>query len=273
MPEEEDRDQKDYEALLVIFEKFFDTVDPELSREEIFEELADARFQILLNRAVDGFGMDWEDALSLIANYDGHLSPEDEARRRILLAAFDNLADFAVAEEYHMLEEVSELEEEDRELLMPIFSKYNKRYAAVENNDVNYAMAVAAALVFMDANTSLMYMTVGDERVRPWHLQFEGFTAPKHSFPAWLIPPIEHQCRCYLVETLEEIRSEIKDAQSSIATIAPEMPIWFNRTFKESVAFGGRIFSDEHPYFDVSEDDLEMLTKIATNIKQKYLNG
>lgn len=273
LPEDEERDRKDYEALLVIFEKFFDTVDPELSREEVFEELADARFQILLNRAVDGFGMDWEEALNLIANYDGNLSAEDQIRRRILLAAFDNLADFAVAEEYQMLSEIAELEEDEEDEIIPIFSKYNKRYASVENSDVKYAMIVAAALAFMNDNTSLMYMTMGDERVRPWHLQFEGFTAPKHSFPAWLIPPIEHQCRCYLVETLEEIRSEIKDAQSSIAAIAPEMPIWFNRTFKESVAFGGRIFSDEHPYFDILEEDMELLADITTRIKQKYLNG
>lgn len=273
--------------MLVIFEKFFDTIDPDLTPEEIFEELADARFQILFNRAVDGFGMDWEDALNLVRKYDGELSAEDKVRRRVLLAAFDNLVDFAVAQEYQMLADIAELEEdeeenednerleeeeeeEDQEKIL-IFTKYNRQYAATENKDVEYAMMVAAGIIFMDDETSIMYMTMGDERVRPWHLQFEGFTAPKREFPMWLVPPIEHQCRCYLVEVLEKFKPEIEEIQASAKTL--EMPDWFNRTFKESVAFGGRIFSDEHPYFDILEEDMEMLTGIATRIKQKYLNG
>ena len=53
----------------------------------------------------------------------------------------------------------------------------------------------------------------------------------------------------------------------------PEMPSWFNRTFKESVAKGGRIFSDEHPYFDVKEEDIERLQGMAEKIKKGLLNG
>ena len=49
------------------------------------------------------------------------------------------------------------------------------------------------------------------------------------------------------------------------------MPDWFNRTFKESVALGGRIFSDEHPYFQVDERHVGRLNAIAKRIKAKYL--
>lgn len=106
---------------------------------------------------------------------------------------------------------------------------------------------------------------MGDERVRPWHLQYEGYTAPKSQFPAWLIPPIEHQCRCFLVE---DNRSSTMGAIQ--ASVEPQMPEWFNRTFKESVAFGGRIFSDEHPYFQVDERHVGRLNAIARRIKEKY---
>ena len=53
----------------------------------------------------------------------------------------------------------------------------------------------------------------------------------------------------------------------------PEMPEWFNRTFKESVANGGRIFSDEHPYFQVDTQHYDKLSEIASNIKKKYLSN
>ena len=126
-------------------------------------------------------------------------------------------------------------------------------------------MIIAAYLSTIREDTALMYMTQGDERVRPWHLQYEGFTAPKSRFPAWLIPPIEHHCRCYLIEDTATVIASVQ------ASAIPEIPDWFNRTFKESVALGGRIFSDEHPYFQVDERHVGRLNAIAKRIKAKYL--
>ena len=163
-------------------------------------------------------------------------------------------------------EDENEMDEEYwLDFYFPVFSKFHERYMCTENVDIEYAMIIAAYLSMIKDNTVLMYMTQGDERVRPWHLQYEGFTAPKSSFPAWLIPPIEHQCRCYLIEDTEPIMASIQ------ASTVPEMPDWFNRTFKESVALGGRIFSDEHPYFQVDERHVGRLNAIAKRIKAKYL--
>ncbi len=238
----------------------------------------EARADIAIRRACDGFGIDFEEALRLIRNVD-ELDNEQIAQRNIILSAVDNLVDFAVAEEYQLADEIAELEElledeeeegmEDEDLLdlyLPVFSKFHNRYMRTENMDIEYSMIVAAYLSAIKEDTVLMYMTQGDERVRPWHLQYEGFTAPKSRFPAWLIPPIEHQCRCYLVEDTETVIASIK------ASTIPEMPDWFNRTFKESVALGGRIFSDEHPYFQVDERHVGRLNVIAKRIKEKYLN-
>lgn len=246
---------------------------------ESLEELMAARADIALQRAFDGFGISYDDALALIRNADG-LDNEQLAQRNTVLAAVDNLVDFSVAEEYQMADDMAELEaslsEEESEQMeyedwleyyMPVFSKFHDRYMRTENQDIEYAMIVAAYLSSLREETVLMYMTMGDERVRPWHLQYEGFTAPKSSFPAWLIPPIEHQCRCYLIEDTSSVVSSIKASKN------PEMPEWFNRTFKESVALGGRIFSDEHPYFQVDERHVGRLNAIARKIKLKYLEN
>lgn len=273
----EDRHKEEVAALLALFHEFVLSMTEHEGEWDSLEELMEARADIAIRRAFDGFGISYEDAIDLIRNADG-LDNEQLTQRSIVLAAVDNLVDFSVAEEYQMTddmaeleqtlteEEIEEMEDEDWfDFYMPVFSKFNDRYMRTENQDIEYSMIVAAYLSALKSDTVLMYMTMGDERVRPWHLQYEGFTAPKSSFPAWLIPPIEHQCRCFLVEDSASTVASIKAAS------APTMPEWFNRTFKESVALGGRIFSDEHPYFQVDERHVGRLNAIARRIKAKYL--
>lgn len=263
-------------ALLVIFEKLLDSIPNDMESWEVMEELMALRADFAIHHALEGFGLEYDTALELLRNAEDGLSEQDKAKRNIIVAAIDNLVDFAVAEEYQMaqelpeIENMEELEEEEQDEIFAIFSKYNDRYALIENQDAEYAMIVAAQLLFISNNTVLTYMTQGDERVRPWHLQYEGYSAPKASFPAWLIPPIEHACRCYLVE--DSIVSQIRDVQNAVIRI-PEVPEWFNPTFKESVALGGRIFSDEHPYFQIQSEHVEVLQSIANRIKSKFFNG
>ena len=232
------------------------------------------RAEFAINHALKGFDLDFEEALEMLRESEDGLSEEDKARRDIVVAAVDNLVDFAVAEEYQMANELPDweggIDDDVEEEALKIFAKYNDRYAKVENMDIEYAMMVAAGLVTIANSTVLTYMTQGDERVRPWHLQYEGFSAPKHQFPAWLVPPIEHACRCYLIE--DSVVNKACDVQNA-ALKTPEMPEWFNRTFKECVAFGGRIFSDEHPYFQINELHNSTLQDIAARIKSRYFNG
>lgn len=249
--------------------------------EDAFEELVSLRAEFGIRHAFAGFDMEWDEALALIRSKE-NLSELDRTRRDILVAAVENIVDFATAEEYQMVSELPDLDDDDEEseednddfteeqmeLWLAICSKYNERYAHVENLDIEYAMMIAATMATYPSTTTLMYMTMGDERVRPWHLQYEGFTAPKSEFPAWLIPPIEHQCRCYLVAENHDISvDQVQNAK------IPEMPEWFNRTFKESVALGGRIFSDEHPYFEIDKAHMSQLTAISQKIKLKYFDA
>ena len=187
--------------MLAVFIRFIESHANETESQEILEELMNLRADFLIQHALSGFDIDYDEALEMLRNAEG-LNDGQSAKRNIIVAAVDNLIDFAVAEEYQMARELPSFDDEefDEDDYEEIFEKYNKRYAEVENSDAEYAMIIAAGLINVADSTMLTYMTQGDERVRPWHLQYEGFTAPKSQFPAWLIPPIEHQCRCYLAE-------------------------------------------------------------------------
>lgn len=278
-PEKDEGKHKEEVAVLItLFRQLVESIREEDGEIESLENLMEARADFAIRHAFKGFGISYEEAIRLIRSEDD-LSNELKIQRDVVIAAVENLIDFAVAEEYQMTNDLPDIEElteeglsEDEiwEELEAVFSKYNDRYAMVENLDIEYAMIVAAYLASIREQTVLTYMTMGDERVRPWHLQYEGFTAPKSSFPEWLIPPIEHGCRCFLVE--DTARNATSQIQAS-ANETLKQPDWFNPTFKESVAKGGRIFSDEHPYFQIEEKHLKKLTAIAKHIKDKYLNG
>lgn len=274
MPEsDEERDEEELSALLAIFQRLLKAIKADEGQWEVFEELMALRAQQLIGRALQGFGMSLEEALELLQSSEEGLGRVDKEKRVAIHAAIDNLVDFAVAEEYQMVDDLNfdedgppEIEEEEA---LKVFKTYNQRYAKVENEDVEYAMIVAAGLVTVRSTTMLTYMTQGDERVRPWHRTYEGYSAPKSSFPHWLIPPIEHQCRCFLIE--DDVYNQLNVQAARTGKL--EMPDWFNPTFKESVAFGGRIFSDEHPYFQVDEAHVEKLSEISARIKMRYFDA
>lgn len=272
--QDEERHHEEFLALIAIFEKLLYSIPNDMESWEVMEELMALRADFAIHHALNGFGLEYDTALDLLRTAEDGLTEAEKAKRNVIVAAVDNLVDFAVAEEHQMALELpefeAELEEDDLEEVMAIFAKYNDRYALIENQDAEYAMIIAAQLLAVSNTTVLTYMTQGDERVRPWHLQYEGYSAPKSSFPAWLIPPIEHACRCYLVE--DSVIGKLQDVQGAVIRV-PDMPEWFNPTFKESVALGGRIFSDEHPYFQVQGEHKEILQSIADRIKSKYLNG
>lgn len=273
---DKDKHEEEYAVLLALFREVIKSIRDNDGQWESLEELMKARADFAVRHAFEGFGISYDDALELLKNADD-LTDEQRVQRDILIAAVDNLVDFAVAEEYHAADEVSEydeleeLEEDSEEyadlleILFGICNKYNNRYAYVENMDIEYAMIIAAYLSSMKDDTILTYMTMGDERVRPWHLQYEGYSAPRSQFPSWLIPPIEHQCRCFLVEdTKSTLMADVQAAKK------PQMPDWFDRTFKESVANGGRIFSDEHSYFQIDKRHVKRLGEISDRIKAIY---
>lgn len=272
--DKETEKKAEYLAIYEIFKKFLRDYGDMESREDLLEEMMRLRFEFAFNHAIKGFGMDFEQAMALIRNTNDGLSQLEQEQRTILLAALDNLVDFAVAEEYQMTkglpDEWGEEDEESMKECDKVFDRYNDTYAEIENGDIEYALGIAAGWVRVSLDTVLVYMTQGDERVRPWHLALEGTAYRKAEFPAWLIPPIEHGCRCFLIEEGADMLDESKIADVMMER-HEEIPDFVNPVFQDSVCKGGRIFGAAHSYFNVAKKDKNKLREIAQKIKDEWL--
>ena len=234
-----------------------------INKEEALEALCELRANIACQHAFKGFHMDEYQALQLLKNAaDNSLTKIDKAKRDRLIAAVNNLIEFSVCEEYQLFKSIPKTISSDLSDYDDLCETYNKTYATVENKDIEYAMGVALAWCFYTEKTILTYMTQNDDRVRPWHQALEGFSAYRDDFPAWMIPPIEWGCRCYIMNSDGIVVQN--------ATKIPQKPKKLDNVFSESVAKCGRIFSKSHPYFQISKADKKMLNGIVERIKAKY---
>src|SRR5574344_2228174 len=128
-------------------------------------------------------------------------------------------------------------------------------------------MSIDLAWLSYSENMILTYMTMNDDRVRPWHYELQGFSAKRNDFPAWMVPPIEWACRCFLINGEDTLaQTDIKKISAKI----PKKPKQIDGVFSESVAKCGRIFSKSHPYFNVRKEDKDKLKGIVKRIKEKY---
>ena len=208
-----------------------------------------------------GLALDFDEALSILRNHNNFTTEHERHQHEILVAAIDNLIDFATSEEMTMISELPE--EVDEECLLEyetICEQYNLTYAEAENEQVLFAAKMAAWWMAVNSESVITYMTQGDERVRPWHLSLEGVSYRKSEFPAELIPPIEWGCRCYLIANgFAAVRASlsIDKCRSMVDPV-----------FRESLATGGRIFTDAHRYFDTQLP--EFVKKIVKRLKSKF---
>ena len=259
--------------------------------------LSELRAEYLILHAFEGFGIDAEEAIQLLkAKEDSTLPEKDRDKIDRLLAAVRNLIEFAVAEEYQLWK-IAELRgetaqrdqngetifnDDEYEELIDECERYNKTYATVENEDTKYAMAMAAWWIGVGRRDYLMYMTQGDDRVRPWHAVLEGFTARRDDFPSWMIPPIEWGCRCYLIDMAGdavENHAGLKEVMGDTGLVGkpqgatgktPKKPKELDGVFSESVCKCGKIFGEAHPYFEVDESDVDMLNEFVELLKKKW---
>lgn len=263
---EDSRVEEDaYEEMLSDFISYMNESD-ESKKKDYLYFLISARARELIASALNGYEMSLEDAIKIISLK----RPREKKKeiKKVLTAAFDNLIEFAAAEEYQCIKEVDAMDVgEDENACLPVFNRYNRQYAETENEDAEHAMRMALCWLAYEQWTVLTYTTMQDERVRPWHRTYEGVQYPKRDFPEWLIPPIEHRCRCFLVE---------ESAEGSVfgkVENTPKIPEGFNMTFCESVSKGGKIFSHHHPYFNIDEQDKPWIEDMINQVKQNILNG
>ena len=88
----------EYNAILSIFKKFLEKYQNETDRWELLQAIIDMRIEFMVNHALQGFNLSLEDAMDLVRSKNNGLTSQDKESRKILLAALDNIIDFAVAE-------------------------------------------------------------------------------------------------------------------------------------------------------------------------------
>lgn len=254
---------KEYLILVELFNDLLDQYDNQTLDLEHFQDIIEKRALFAYGHCIRRFGIDIDEALDIVRNHnDIYLTPSEIERRKILVAALDNLIDFATAQETQMYMELEELNEDHDPIA--IFQQYNKSYATTENRDIDYSAYIASWWIGLSEETTLMYMTQGDERVRDSHRALEGLSFTKSSFPEWLIPPIDWRCRCYLIESFT------RPSFSGFVDLDDKITQAVNPIFRKSLAKGGPIFGEDHPYFMVDSSLVRPMHKIITSIKSQF---
>lgn len=286
--DEQAQHKKEFEELTALFVNFLKNIHSD-SREEAEYALMELRADLLINHAYDGFQIDEDEALQLLRNIDDNsLTKEDKEKRDRLVAAVENLIMFAVCEEYHVAEKATDLydtrleedgdydidfnDPDDIDDYNDINALYNNAYALVENGDVAYAMGIARMWLGFGSDELLTYWTMNDAKVRPWHMALQGYTAKRDEFPAWMIPPIEYNCRCFLIssDSADEVWNKGEKLKHVMGK-APRKPKQLkDSVYSESIAKCGKIFGDKHPYFTINGRDKEFLDSCVKRIKAKY---
>lgn len=254
--------RKEYETIREAFRRLIFNWENDAERKDIIEDIITLRCSFLIDRALRGLRLDLGQALDILRNHNDFTTERERRQRDVLVAAIDNLVDFAAAEEFALLEELPDEPQTDKIAeYEALCERYNSVYACKENEQVVFAASVAAWWLTIDAGSIVTFMTQGDERVRAWHLSLEGVSYRKSEFPAELIPPIEWGCRCFLVA----------DGFASVSGAFPvsqELRQHVDPVFAESLATGGRIFSPAHAYF--SKPLPEYALQIVKRIKEKF---
>ena len=254
--------EEQYLVLLGMFRRLLDGIGNGTMDFEMLEDIIDRRSYFMFGFCAERFNLDIDDALNIVREGNERvMDPFERSRRKCLVAAIDNLIDFSVAAEAQMYMDLENGEDEDPE---DTFKLYNETYARVENDDVSFTAGMASSFISFPEYATIMYMTQGDERVRDSHRALEGLSFPKYAFPEGLIPPIDWRCRCYLMETYSPPNySKFDDYEGKIEKAV-------NPVFKESLAVGGRIFGQDHPYFTIDSRLRDPVLSVSSRLKNKY---
>lgn len=283
--DEKAQHKKEYTQLYELFINFLKNINSD-NKDEILYALMELRADLAISHAFKGFEVDEEEALLLLKNLsDNNLTQHDKDKRDRLVAAVNNLIEFAVCEEYQVTQQAEQIyethkeDDEDYEIDFndqvdmldydAICDLYNDTYASVENADIEYAMGIAYKWIQFGSSEYVTYWTMNDNRVRPWHLALQGYTDRRDDFPAWMIPPIEWHCRCFLMSSEDDSVIGSADFKKVVGKV-PKKPSQLNDVFSESVAKCGRIFGKSHSYFQVKAKDKAYLQDCVSNIKKKY---
>lgn len=263
-PEDQQKEQakKEYMLILTAFRHLVNSLENSAEAWQAMEEIITLRTASLYSRILEGLKIDFDTALGLLRNHNDFTTLQEKEQRDILVAAIENLVDFAAAEQYAMMNDTWETAgDADSEDYEKICEKYNLTYAETENEQALYAASIAGWWINQSSDALITYMTQGDERVRESHQALEGLTFPKNAFPSSLIPPIDWRCRCYLDSNGDYVQAAIET--DHIREVNP--------VFSESLAKKGRIFSESHTYFTSAFRENRKIQTIIQKLKNKLL--
>jgi SPP1 gp7 family putative phage head morphogenesis protein len=103
---------------------------------------------------------------------------------------------------------------------------------------------------------NLRYETAGDERVRESHQALDQAVYPVDD-PFWdtFMPPNGYRCRCKVVQTDQP------------AAPAGDIELEPTKGFRNNPGKTGRLFEDDHPYFNISSEVRSQLNSMAENFR------
>lgn len=264
-------DNEQYLLILSAFEELIDRIGTDdVDIWHIIEVLAEIRAEYLFSIVADGMFMTYEVALQIVRdNINKRKDEVTDNKAIVLVSALENIIEFSVSQQYQMIREMPEIFSEDNfeDEVEPIFYKYNLLYATVEDNSVEQSAIVSFVLSMIQDNEMLQFTTQRDEKVRFEHSILDGISYRKSDFPSELIPPIDYNCRCFLVSTGNLLTD-------SDALKTQNEKVWrqyVNPIFNESLHNGGKIFSSNHPYFAIQVAHEESISDIIERITGKFI--
>ncbi|WP_418915407.1 hypothetical protein [Alistipes indistinctus] len=98
LDKDREKSQQEYEIIRDAFVRLLDRWDNSAESMEILTDIIIHRSAFLVERAITGLSLDFEEALALLRNHNDFTTDTQRKQRDILLAAIDNLVDFAAAE-------------------------------------------------------------------------------------------------------------------------------------------------------------------------------
>lgn len=106
---------------------------------------------------------------------------------------------------------------------------------------------------------NLKYITAGDERVRESHRLLDNIVRPVDD-PFWdtHTPPLGWLCRCKLIQT-DEASTGVPDLSE----------VKIPKGLRQNPGKTGKLFGDDHPYFNHSELDVERISANAARLHAK----
>ena len=174
-------------------------------------------YEELNQGAKGGYGKNWQ-----VNQATGRLSPEVEQMQK-------NIFRFSGAKNATMLKQINDLLEKDgkqrswndfKQDVLKLNGSYNKNYLQAEFQTAKQAGKMAALWADYEDNKTLFpnlkYKTQGDKRVREEHDRLKDIIKPiDDKFWDSFYPPNGWRCRCYVVQTAEDITTD-KDMRAIV---------------------------------------------------------